>query len=60
MTDLKIMCLFFMFQIGVVSVAVSAEFWKGAGPKGRALMVAWVWFWLIPPLWFLWTKGVMG
>ena len=61
MTDTaQVMCLLLMFVIGAFSVALMQLGWDHASRLNRALRVAWALFWLVPPLWFIWTKGVMG
>ncbi len=60
MTDGQIICLFFMFCIGALGVPPIPVLWDEMTPRQRALAVAWLVFWLGPPLYFIWTKGVLG
>jgi hypothetical protein len=48
-----------MFAIGLVSSILLAE-WDIMSRRRQFLLVAWLVFWLGPPLYFIWTKGVMG
>lgn len=59
MTDGQVICLSIMFCIGGLS-APAIPFWDEMTPRQRALAVAWLVFWLGPPLYFIWTKGVLG
>jgi len=52
-------CLFLMFLIGGFSSCASA-FWSDMTRAQRFLFIAWLAFWLGPPIYFVWTKGVMG
>jgi hypothetical protein len=52
--------LMVMFWVGVMGFALFASEWKSWPLRKRALAVAWLVFWLGPPLYFIWTKGVLG
>jgi hypothetical protein len=52
-------CLLFMFAIGTVSATFLIN-WDHTPRRQRFLIVAWLVFWLGPPLYFIWTKGVLG
>jgi len=52
-------CLLLMLAIGVVSFVLLAE-WDTMSRRKQFLLLAWLAFWLGPPLYFIWTKGVMG
>jgi hypothetical protein len=60
MSGEQFICLFFMFWIGALSGAPILYHWDEMTPRQRALAVAWLVFWLGPPLYFIWTKGVLG
>lgn len=53
------LCLFLMFLIGIMAFPTTA-FWADMNKWQRGLLIAWVAFWLGPPIYFVWTKGVMG
>lgn len=55
----QIFCLVLMFIIGGCSFGASA-LWSDMTKAQRGLFIAWLAFWLGPPIYFLWTKGVMG
>jgi hypothetical protein len=59
MTTAQMICLFFMLMIGVLS-APTIGIWDDMSRRKRVLLVAWLVFWLGPPLYFIWTKGVLG
>ncbi len=52
-------CLLLMLAIGAVSFVLLAE-WDIMSRRRQFLLLAWLVFWLGPPLYFIWTKGVMG
>ncbi len=58
MTDQQ-SCLLLMFAIGGVSSPLLIG-WDHMPRRKRALIIAWLVFWLGPPLYFIWTKGVLG
>jgi hypothetical protein len=60
MTSTQMICLFFMFCIGGLSAPTIPAFWDEMTRRKRVLLVAWLVFWLGPPLYFIWTKGVLG
>ena len=58
MTAPQVMCLFFMFMIGGVTLNFATD---GDMPRRkRRVLIACAIFWLGPPLYFVWTKGVLG
>ncbi len=34
--------------------------WEDLSRRKRFIVIAWLAFWLGPPLYFIWIKGVMG
>jgi hypothetical protein len=58
MTPAQQICLFFMFIIGGTGLVFAAD--SDTPRYKRPLLIAWTIFWLGPPLYFIWTKGVMG
>lgn len=48
-----------MFLIGVFSAPRTVD-WENMSRRKRVLVIAWLIFWLGPPLYFIWTKGVLG
>jgi len=56
----QLICLFFMSCIGGLSAPAIPYHWDKMTPRQRVLGVAWLAFWLGPPMYFLWTKGVLG
>ena len=56
----QILCLIFMFVIGLISSIPISALWDEYSNKLKVLSIGWLVFWLWPPLYFLWTKGVMG
>ena len=53
-----IMCL--MMLIGLASWALIVEDWPDYTRSLRVVALAWLAFWLGPPMYFIWTKVVMG
>ncbi len=61
MTSLQFGCLAAMLAIGMFSIAFFvADNWGRMERRHRILWGAWLVFWLGPPLYFIWTKGVLG
>lgn len=60
MTDDQNVYLTLMFTLGLAFAVLVQIGWDHASRRNRAYRVAWVLLWLAPPLWFIWTKGVMG
>jgi hypothetical protein len=52
-------CLLLMLVIGMVSASLLTG-WDHMSRRKQFLVVAWLVFWLGPPLYFIWTKGVLG
>jgi hypothetical protein len=52
--------LFLMTAVGVVSLAWLTDDWRTTPTRQRIAIATWLAFWLGPPLYFIWTKGVMG
>lgn len=62
MTELneQIASLCMMVSVGVISVAIFEASWSDMTKTQRRLSIAWLTLWFTPPLYFIWTKGVMG
>jgi len=52
-------CLWAMFFIGAMSSGLLFG-WDHMSRRMKFLVVAWLVFWLGPPLYVLWTNGVIG
>lgn len=52
-------CLFLMFLVGLMGVPAIAS-WSDMTKGQQRLLIAWLAFWLGPPIYFVWTIGVMG
>jgi hypothetical protein len=48
-----------MFVIGYGAVFALPN-WEERSFRQRIAIIAWLIFWLGPPLYFIWIKGVMG
>jgi hypothetical protein len=57
MTPSQQICLSLMFLIGGMGLCFLDE---GLSRRKRLILIAWAIFWLGPPLYFIWTKGVLG
>jgi hypothetical protein len=57
----QVFALLGMFMIGAMS-ATALSYWQylSLSKPRRFALGAWILFWLGPPLYFIWTKGVMG
>jgi hypothetical protein len=53
-------CLLAMSAVGYWSLAVLTDRDWRLPRRKRILWGAWLVFWLGPPLYFIWTKGVLG
>jgi len=58
-TNGQAMCLTLMFVIGYGAVFALPN-WEERSFRQRIAIIAWLIFWLGPPLYFIWIKGVMG
>jgi len=58
-TDAQVICLSIMFVIGYGGV-FGLPSWEERSFRQRMAIIAWLVFWLGPPMYFIWTKGVMG
>jgi hypothetical protein len=52
-------CLLLMLAIGVAS-ALLLTGWDHMSRRKQFLVATWLVFWIGPPLYFIWIKGVMG
>jgi hypothetical protein len=52
-------CLLLMLVIGMIST-LGFQWWPDWTKVQRRLSILWIVFWLGPPLYFVWTKGVLG
>ena len=59
MTSAQVTCLSFMFFIGMVAIGLITG-WDRMPRRKQFFIIAWLVFWLGPPLYFIWTKGVLG
>ena len=59
MNDGQVICLSIMFVIGYCGV-FGVSNWQERSFRYRMAIIAWLVFWLGPPLYFIWTKGVLG
>jgi len=59
MMTAQITCLCFMSLIGTGCLGWVTE-WDRMSRRKQFLIAAWLAFWLGPPLYFIWTKGVLG
>jgi hypothetical protein len=57
MIPTQALSLFVMFVVGVMSLSFLDE---RLSRRKRLILIAWVIFWLGPPLYSVWTKGVLG
>jgi hypothetical protein len=48
-----------MFFIGMVAIGLITG-WDRMPRRKQFFIIAWLVFWLGPPLYFIWTKGVLG
>jgi hypothetical protein len=48
-----------MFVIGAGAIGLITG-WDRMPRRKQFFIVAWLVFWLGPPLYFIWTKGVLG
>ena len=55
----QVLCLALMFGVGFISCPF-LEGWSEKTKSQQRLLIAWLAFWMAPPLYFVWTKGVMG
>ncbi len=60
MTDAQVFCLTIMFMTGAVAAAFVTIFWEDMSQRKRRNVMTGLALWLGPPMYFLWTKGVMG
>ena len=58
MTAPQVICLFFMAMIGGITLIFLSP--EDMSRRKRLALTACAVFWLAPPLYFIWTKGVMG
>ncbi len=59
-TDAQVFCLSIMFLSGTITTAFVAIFWEDMSQRKRRYILTGLALWLGPPMYFLWTKGVMG
>jgi hypothetical protein len=57
MITTQALSLLFMFVVGGMGLCFLDE---RVSRRKRLILIAWAIFWLGPPLYFIWTKGVMG
>ena len=55
----QVTCLLLMLLIGIISL-LGAMWWYDWTKVQRGLFIAWIALWVVPPLYFIWTKGVLG
>lgn len=60
MDEKQIVCLFLMFFLGLTGLIPLCELWHKLSGIQRLVVVAWICFWTIPPLFFLFVIGIFG
>jgi hypothetical protein len=59
MMTAQVTCLFLMSGILFVSIP-GFQWWSDWTKVQRRLFILWIVLWGAPPLYFIWTKGVLG
>jgi hypothetical protein len=60
MTEAQFLSLVLRLMIGTCSWLTMTVDWGHMSRRKQFFIAAWLVFWLGPPLYFIWTKGVLG